>query len=651
MTTYNTGSPIGSTDARDLYDNAQNLDTAVNTPELTWTDRLGVVRRSMAGATGYENLGDYAAGLEFTNYNQILRYSGEFYRVSASTSLPFTTTGVWAIDEPSLVALGDAVLRAEIGEGVRRVENLATLKLVDGRFAGDIAYMTGRSDTGDGGEGHFRWVTGDQSANVTADTQNGIWVPGTDGTGVAGAWKRQYSGDINVRWFGASESLADNTAAIQAAHDALPNVGGVVVLPNGGWWNVEGTVNISKTCTIRGSGINNATNLIKTNTASSFFSISASGVTLKNLSCTGPGKDLAVSGIYAIDHVSGARFKIQDVVVSQVWGGVRLRGNLFVLRDVEVRDFTPISGIGFYVDQGGVTDGVGEFSNCIAQNGSTAESYAGVYIKSGTGLQFQTCDFMQCGTAMIIEGAASINCDNTFFDTSDNGGVSIVGEARRLRFSNCWFSSSVNGAGFKLDNTAGTRAEGVIIDGCEFYDNERGIWVRDNALTDSFRVSDCVFSGQTLTDIDIGQNVRNFSINGCRTGIVGSFPASPNGCYINAGCSDFALDGNWFHLFTDSSGATSKYITSTGGGRMTGIREYNPPSLADGSGVNTTVTLLSAKMGDIVDVSFTGDLQGVSLHGWVQIDGIVGVRFHNSTGGTVDLPIGDIIVSLSRVRP
>lgn len=210
MTTYNTGNPIGSTDPRDLYDNAENLDNAVNTHELTWTDRLGVVRRSMAGATGYENLGDYAAGLEFTNYNQILRYSGEFYRVSASTSLPFTTTGVWATDEPSLVAIGDAVLRAEIGEGVRRVENLTTLKLVDGRFAGDIAYMTGRATTGDGGEGHFRWVTGDQSANVTADTQNGIWVPGTDGTGVGGAWERVGFQYLDVRYFGAKEETQNS---------------------------------------------------------------------------------------------------------------------------------------------------------------------------------------------------------------------------------------------------------------------------------------------------------------------------------------------------------------------------------------------------------------------------------------------------------
>lgn len=50
MTTYNTGNPIGSTDARDLYDNAQALDTAVNSTAATFTDRCGVVRPTLASA-------------------------------------------------------------------------------------------------------------------------------------------------------------------------------------------------------------------------------------------------------------------------------------------------------------------------------------------------------------------------------------------------------------------------------------------------------------------------------------------------------------------------------------------------------------------------------------------------------------------------
>src|SRR5690625_1438568 len=50
MTTYNTGNPIGSKDPRDLYDNAENLDTAVNDLSRdTWDDRLGRSRKTMSG--------------------------------------------------------------------------------------------------------------------------------------------------------------------------------------------------------------------------------------------------------------------------------------------------------------------------------------------------------------------------------------------------------------------------------------------------------------------------------------------------------------------------------------------------------------------------------------------------------------------------
>lgn len=49
MTTYNTGNPIGSTDPRDLYDNAENLDDAVNSSADTFQDRLGKSRLTWEG--------------------------------------------------------------------------------------------------------------------------------------------------------------------------------------------------------------------------------------------------------------------------------------------------------------------------------------------------------------------------------------------------------------------------------------------------------------------------------------------------------------------------------------------------------------------------------------------------------------------------
>lgn len=61
MTTYNTGNPIGSTDARDLYDNAQNLDTAINSTAATFKDRLGATRPTLASAIDPTGIAQQAA--------------------------------------------------------------------------------------------------------------------------------------------------------------------------------------------------------------------------------------------------------------------------------------------------------------------------------------------------------------------------------------------------------------------------------------------------------------------------------------------------------------------------------------------------------------------------------------------------------------
>lgn len=125
MTTYNTGSPVGSSDPRDLYDNAENFDTLVNSPDkLEHPDRLGVARKTWHGIeedfqrflleSGYQDIGTYAAGLEITARNQIFVRNGEYYRAAASLSIPYTTTGDWATEGGSFVSLGDAILRQDL---------------------------------------------------------------------------------------------------------------------------------------------------------------------------------------------------------------------------------------------------------------------------------------------------------------------------------------------------------------------------------------------------------------------------------------------------------------------------------------------------------------------------------------------------------
>ena len=250
MTTYNTGNPLGSTDPRDLYDNAENFDEAVNSEESQWVDRFGRPRlplmeqerqfvsdqerregefqgaqadrqqrfKLLLANSGYEYLADYAAGIEITEYNQVLRdAAGELWRAAATTTLPYTTDGTGLPEGGAFVAVGDAPLRNDlsndpsVGRGALLVRGaaiyvntIADLQALDTTVLDDgrVVYLAGREFIGDGGEGYFRWSQNDYSFEVAEDIADGIYIaPNSDETGSSGAWVRQFSNEINLSWF------------------------------------------------------------------------------------------------------------------------------------------------------------------------------------------------------------------------------------------------------------------------------------------------------------------------------------------------------------------------------------------------------------------------------------------------------------------
>ncbi|AXF59605.1 tail fiber domain-containing protein [Leclercia sp. W6] len=130
MTKYATMNPLGSTSPYDLFDNAQNFDIALNSiTAAIWQDRLGRNRTTFRGMelrfnlfiqnSGYKVIGDYEDGpLTITEYNQLIRYDGELWKLTAITNIPFTTSGTdsasWVTDSSHFVSVGDAALRQEL---------------------------------------------------------------------------------------------------------------------------------------------------------------------------------------------------------------------------------------------------------------------------------------------------------------------------------------------------------------------------------------------------------------------------------------------------------------------------------------------------------------------------------------------------------
>lgn len=205
--TYNTGNPIGSTDARDLSDNAENFDKALGTLAATWTDRLGVTRDSFEGrlAKGsFYRAGTFAAGYTLTNMRQTLEYSGHEYswagtfpKVVAAGATPATSGGISA---GAWVDRTDVTLRNElasqngasgIGGGVFVVPDFSSALLSSGVSSGRIA-TKGHTLMGWGGAEYVRdGTTGSASTGTPYKFYNG------DGTG----WV--LVGDMTLSKFGA----------------------------------------------------------------------------------------------------------------------------------------------------------------------------------------------------------------------------------------------------------------------------------------------------------------------------------------------------------------------------------------------------------------------------------------------------------------
>lgn len=136
MTTYNTGNPLGSSAAKDLYDNAQNFDHLSNdqSNEL-WPDRFGNPRLTWHGmeiryqeklaSMGWTLIDSFQDGANLTRVDEALRWKlpdgdGEYYRWDGAFpktvpagSTPESTGGIGL---GAWVSVGDASLRSQLAK-------------------------------------------------------------------------------------------------------------------------------------------------------------------------------------------------------------------------------------------------------------------------------------------------------------------------------------------------------------------------------------------------------------------------------------------------------------------------------------------------------------------------------------------------------
>lgn len=276
---YNTGNPLGSSDFKDLSDNAVDFDKYSNGPDPTYPNRLGALKLSISGMNEEFNnaqegreaafqeflsdsafifIGDYGPGLNFTNRSQYLIRDGVPYRLAPGATLPYTTSGNWALEVSNFTPVSsDDILRQDLGNaadvdmgaalvarGAVRVSSIVELLsltpdesqtyLLDGFHTGSsaggspIRWNPSRlKSEHNGGTIISNTVPWSGAFATLADFLNGVGETSPSGSG---CYERTVTKYIEAEWFGvkSNDVATDNSAPLAKAFDAV----GAITPPN-----------------------------------------------------------------------------------------------------------------------------------------------------------------------------------------------------------------------------------------------------------------------------------------------------------------------------------------------------------------------------------------------------------------------------------
>jgi hypothetical protein len=245
-------------------------------------------------------------------------------------------------------------------------------------------------------------------------------------------------------------------------------------------------------------------------------------------------------------------------------------------------------------------------------------------------------------TATNTWGATSANCFGIAvvgYDASNRvDGVTITGNVIRSFFT----TATMVGAGYPSNITI-AQADNATITGNVVINagsvvNNAGVYVVGT-------VNRLTVTGNTLQgSMGLG-GIRLASVTSDAAAITGNVikqtTTSVEGVLVTSSTlSGFSISGNTTNSLSPWS-QTSSTITLSGT-ELEGSATYDPPSLTTGTGATTTVTVTGAALGDYVTTSFSLDLQGITVTGYVSSANTVSVRFQNQTGGTLDLASGTL---------
>lgn len=221
---YNTGNPIGSTNAKDLSDNAENLDYSTNDLiNKTWTDRLGVIRPTLQAKLdqlGFDVPIAYESGLEFTELSDRTKTVEEDGVVYAplQSKMPFTTTGTWGVigvsgDNLKFFTIQSKVTPENIGDYAVTPSNVTDYAVTSGNI-GEYSILIFNS-------------LNDALISEIPKVGDVIYVKERSiGYGGASIWYAKTTSSLTINNFNTATSIADSAVSLELEDKSNPEASG-----------------------------------------------------------------------------------------------------------------------------------------------------------------------------------------------------------------------------------------------------------------------------------------------------------------------------------------------------------------------------------------------------------------------------------------
>lgn len=422
---------------------------------------------------------------------------------------------------------------------------------------------------------------------------------------------------VSVNDFGAvGDGVTDDTAAIQAAIDALPAAGGGLYFPTGTFL-VSSALAINKPGLYFGNGY---ASVIKTShaTANTFTVSGAQQVHISQLRFT---SSVVKSGGWFVDvEASASRFRISDFSMSGAIGGVRtLATATSTIERGQILDSIAATGVAIRID-----DGLDVNIRDLLVD-SASNIYSGVYITNAGDVCLEDCQLLHSGQALYLYAGvgdviASLWANNTFFDTSTRGSLieAAGGSIVRALFDQCWFGNSTSD-GVNIRSSGGGSVNGIDFNGCHVVINGTdGISVADTGCT-NVRIHDCSIAQNTQYGVSIAANVSEISIQSNRIGASHGLTANGTGVNIAAGTGNNIqvlnndLRGNTTNAMVQGATGTSVIIDNNLG-YAEAWTTYTP-SVTSFAGTITTLGTVSGRYQKIGKTLFIECAIGITTNG------------------------------------